>query len=128
MYISLYEELNEHNLGHIITDKKSLMNVLKVFYAANNEVIIFCQEDEKYKVYYKEKNKNETIILDNAVRIRFEGTYDEYQSIQYKIQDMLLCNGLVCKSNIYCKILQLDISKCFMVLDLYVLVCYNPYK
>lgn len=121
--ISLYEEFNVHSLGHIITDKNHLIRVLKMLFDDENEVIVFRQNnDSSYTVYYRQQNMDETIVLDNAIRIRFEGTYDEYESVQGRVAQILKNRGLIRKSNDYCKIIQLDSKEKFLVMDIYVAV------
>ena len=121
--ISLYEEFNVHSLGHIITDKNHLIRVLKMLFDDENEVIVFHQNnDSSYTVYYRQQNMDETIVLDNAIRIRFEGTYDEYESVQERVAQILKNRGLIRKSNDYCKIIQLDSKEKFLVMDIYVAV------
>lgn len=73
-------------------------------------------------VYYRQQNMDETIVLDNAIRIRFEGTYDEYESVQGRVAQILKNRGLIRKSNDYCKIIQLDSKEKFLVMDIYVAV------
>ena len=112
-----------HSLGHIITDKNHLIRVLKMFFDDENEVIVFHQNnDSSYAVYYRQQNMDETIVLDNAIRIRFEGTYDEYESVQGRVAQILKNRGLIRKSNDYCKIIQLDSKEKFLVMDIYVAV------
>lgn len=87
-----------------------------------NEVIVFHQDESGYTVYYRQSGLGEAIVLDNAVRIRFEGTYDEYESAHEKIAELLKKQELVRKSNDYCKIIQLDSKENFLVMDIYIAV------
>lgn len=120
--ISLYEELKEHNLEYIYVKKSEIMKNLWELYKNNKKTVIIQNMEEKYKIFYKRGNSSTDVMLENAIRIRFEGTCEEYENMRLRIKDEMDQKELVRKSDDFCKLIEVSFNDEFLVMDIYIAV------